>query len=644
MTLPIANQEDVFDEQQYTNSIAQVETPTWDVMGAAFEEAWLDNPVMSTFRISELNELRAGGEEERISQQNFNERYSSLGLRWDNEMTWAAAAELGSRKIRERQNQFIMQAGEGGFFEGTAVIGSALVASFLDPVNIVLALTPIVAAPKYAQLGAKAGSRISSFMSQGLFKADVLAAKAAGGSTWARMQIGAIDGFAGALIAEPITAFARNQEQADYGLTNALHNVMLGTFMGAGLHAGIGKVSDLYSAFGMRKLEADIRETESAVKQLLDGKTVDTAGLHASQDAEITVLNRFLDDAEGLTPTDINSRAMDLGELPEVEIIGRQKAGVEVQFKGDDGRGLTAFGKDVDTAQKNLIAEYQRMKIEELTVDTKRTAQQLQNRLEKLVGQRNQLRDAISKRGTPEGQENLGALRNRLERLNESDALDLKLDELGLSTRDFNEVDAKIKALLKQRDDVVKFGKGKKKKLKKIDQELAELENQRGLIKGEFDQPTFVKARELLRDEKAALRKQIKQLEVAVEPQAAKAQLKKVEKQIENTLEDIHTTAMERTQQTLLHQQNAEGQLFFTPEPDAPTRLAAEATTRASDVSEVEKAFKKIDDELTEDLIKGLPEDLKKTIRDTSNLTAFFETASEAQRKGIACLMGLTSG
>lgn len=646
MGMPIAASEAVVDDTQYHNSISQVPQGTWNVMGAAFQEALTDNPINSIYRLSEMANLKSHGEEfgDIIAKEDFDNRYASLGLKWDDRMTWSAANELGARKIRERQNQFIMGRGQGGAIEGSAVIGSALVASFLDPVNVLMAFLPVVSAPKYAQLGARVGSRLGQFMTKGLIDAPGLVSRAAGGSTWARLQIGAIDGFAGSLVIEPLVGFARTQEQADYTTTNFFHNVMIGTFMGAGLHAGFGKIGDLYSAHGMRRIEADIRETESAAKQLIDGKSVDTVGLHAIHEAEITRLDESLNVNDKIIQTEVDIRALDLGELPAVEVVNKSKAGVEVRFIGDKGHNMTAFGKNIETAQVNLIREYQRLKIEERSTVTKKEASKLQGQLENFVSKRNQLQMALRTKASSQDIDNLVDLRDRLKRLNSPEALDIKLRERGLPVDTIKFLDEKLAALDRHRKGILKGARGKKRKLPKIEDEEKALQFQRDEAVRGMEQGKFTEAKELLRRERDTIRKQLKQAEVAVEPGTAKAQLKKVNKQIDDTMKQIERKSLERTQETLSHQQNHEGRLFFTKPPDVETMAAAQATTRASDISEVDKALKKVDDQINEEFLKDLPEDIRKSIEDTAEVTRLLDTAADAQRRGIECMAGLANG
>lgn len=640
---PIPSAPTVVDDEQYYNTASQVPQSTWNVMGAAFQEALTDNPLSAIYRMSEMANLTMDGEEtgDLIGKEEFDGRYASLGLEWDNRMTWAGAQELGARKVREQQNQFIMGRGQGGFVEGSAVIGSSLVASFLDPLNVALAFLPIVSAPKYAQLGLKSGSRLGQFMSKGLFKAEGLVSRANGGSTWARLQIGAIDGFAGSLLVEPISAIARTQEQADYTSTHFLHNVMIGTLMGSGLHAGIGKIGDLYSAHGMRKIEADIRETESAAKQLLDGKQVDTAGLHAMHEAEITRLNDGIDVDSGSIQSDIDARSLDLGQLPEVTIVTKEKTGVVVRFADDAGEGLTAFGSNIEKARGNLIREYQRLKIEERATVVKRDAATLQNKLQSLVSKRNHLQKSLKSKASPDDIAALQDMKDRLKRLNSPDALDMKLRENGQPVDAIKILDEKLASLDRMRKGIKR---GSKRKLPKISEEETALRIQRKEAIDRMDQGKFVETKDALRLEKDTLRRQIKKAEATIDPKLAKSNLKKVHKEIDNTMKDIEKTAIQRTQETLNHQKNAEGQLFFTPRPDEVTMRDAEATTRANDLGEVERSIKVVDDVIGDDVFVGLPPELRKAMEDSKAAGQFVDKASEAQLKGLKCMLGFSRG
>ena len=67
------------------------------------------------------------------------------------------------------------------------------------------------------------------------------------GRAGVRAKVGLAEGFVGAALVEPIVYKAAQIEQADYTMMDSLVNVGIGSIMGAGLHAGIGAVSDKLS-------------------------------------------------------------------------------------------------------------------------------------------------------------------------------------------------------------------------------------------------------------------------------------------------------------------------------------------------------------------------------------------------------------
>jgi len=644
MGVPIYGESLVVDEALYEDNFSQVPQSSMRVWGAGAHEAFLDNPVASIYRMSELNNLRAEeGEDigDLILKKQFDGLYGQLGLQWDDRMTWASAKVLAARKTRERQNQFIMSRGKGTVFEKVGLFGTSLVASLMDPVNIAMSFLPVVQAPRYARLTQRTGGFLARFQS-GIIKAPNLVEKAMGGSTIARIQIGLIEGAAGALLTEPVTYFARNQEQADYTALDFLNNILIGSALGAGLHAGTGKISDIFSDLGMKRINADLRSAEMAMRQMVDGKRVDVSPLRAMDDAEITIANNDFSLDGRQVETSLEMESLNLGSLPEVEITNRTKAGIEVRFKGDFGHNLTGFGSTVERATDNLVAEFRRLKTDIRNSAIKGKTRELQSNLERLVTERNLLRANLEGRSSSQSLQTIDKLQARLDSLNSPDAFQIKLRELGFPTETRDQIRTKIDALEQQRSEI--FGKGRgKKKLPKLDEEVAALEFQfRDFIKRN-DEGKFAKSRELLRREKSTLRKQIKGAELKFDRNRISARLKKVEKQIESMRKQIEDNAVNLVQDYKSKNLSQETDLFPS-RPRDPEVLEKLDRPVKSDIEEAETALRDVEELLEAELQEGLPSNLRKQIDDTVELGKLVETMSKAQTTGIECMAGLIDG
>jgi hypothetical protein len=209
---------------------------TSEVLRATASEAFLDAPLLSA--IPRAIELDVARKRYGTAYQNFD-KTSALG--WlekrglteqdlpleDRQYNELELSILTRRKIAEIQRQRVLQGGEGGAGETAARFGTAIGVSLLDPLNVGSAFIPVVGQARYAAM---------------LARTSGTAGRAA-----VRLQVGAVEGAAGALLLEPIIAGARFQELADYHATDSLLNIAFGTVFGGGLHTVGGAISDKLS-------------------------------------------------------------------------------------------------------------------------------------------------------------------------------------------------------------------------------------------------------------------------------------------------------------------------------------------------------------------------------------------------------------
>ena len=236
-----------------TNGYDLYKSTLGETLGAVAEDAWNFNPLPSAIRFFELEANRnEDTNEPLISRDELNKKYSNLDLFFDEDEKQSTVDILVNRKTLERERQSIIARGpEGsfnpfnsGFYTGGAKLGTSLVVSIADPINIASAFIPVVGEARFASLVAR----------QGLTKA--------------RGIRGVVEGAVGAAAVEPIVLTAATAEQADYGLMDSFLNVTFGSIIGGGLHIGAGALKD----FRTRRAFEDKIEAARSAAGITDGE------------------------------------------------------------------------------------------------------------------------------------------------------------------------------------------------------------------------------------------------------------------------------------------------------------------------------------------------------------------------------------
>ena len=215
----------------------QFQTGMFETLGEIAKDAWKYNPVSSIVRLSEL-EMNRGriDDEPLIDRQKLNDEYGKYNLFFEEDEKQSTVDILVSRKKSEINRQSIIQRGPQGFLPATAKLGTALVTSIADPINLAMMFIPIVGQARFAAMVARAGL------------------------TRARFAKGAVEGFVGIAAVEPIVYTAATREQSDYGLVDSLIAVTFGGVLGGGLHVGIGKLKDFNTHRKFKKKIKEARE------------------------------------------------------------------------------------------------------------------------------------------------------------------------------------------------------------------------------------------------------------------------------------------------------------------------------------------------------------------------------------------------
>jgi hypothetical protein len=215
----------------------QFQTGMLETLGEVAKDAWKYNPVSSGLRLSELEFNRGRIDDEPlIDRQKLNDDYGKYNLFFEQDEKQSTVDIIVSRKKAEIERQSIIQRGPKGFLPATAKLATSLVTSIADPINLAMMFIPIVGEARFATMVARAGL------------------------TKARLAKGAVEGFVGISLVEPLVYTAATREQSDYGLVDSLIAVTFGGVLGGGLHVGIGKLKDFNTHRKFKKKIKEARE------------------------------------------------------------------------------------------------------------------------------------------------------------------------------------------------------------------------------------------------------------------------------------------------------------------------------------------------------------------------------------------------
>jgi len=222
-----------------------------DYLGATIRDAWNDNPTVAVADLWDVQRAQIGDEavagllDQRddlsidvsdfeytaspaLSLEDQQARIKEAGLEKHIKAQEGYNAEaldlIMGRKREELERQITRQSASDWYAPAGFIAG--LGTSMLDPINVASNFIPGVGqtrALRMLQEGAKEGAK---------------------GLALRRAVIGAAEGAAGSVVVEPLVAFARSQQQADYGMTDSLLNVAFGTVMGATIHPAVGAWGD----------------------------------------------------------------------------------------------------------------------------------------------------------------------------------------------------------------------------------------------------------------------------------------------------------------------------------------------------------------------------------------------------------------
>lgn len=206
--------------------------PGQEVLGALGGEALHDNPTAQTARAIDLDEAEQGRRISRwggryepdsplLDQNTAKTRLKDSGLDGQLDIPETGIRQrsldllIENRKEVNRRNAIISRS-PGGVGLGAAGIATQLGVSLLDPVNVAMAFVPVVGEARYAKMIANAGSAF--------------------GRVGVRAGVGALEGAAGTALLQPLTMATDRAYQEEYGLNDALANIVFGGLFGAAIH------------------------------------------------------------------------------------------------------------------------------------------------------------------------------------------------------------------------------------------------------------------------------------------------------------------------------------------------------------------------------------------------------------------------
>ena len=257
-----------------TRYIEEMPLGTGEAVGASFLQTFQRNPVASLFVDAEQLYSDYVEQSPVIDAETARKRVEQEGLKLtipDDGIKENVLNILMKNKYEENRIKGIIERGPDGFLTGLATFGASIGASLLDPINIAAAFVPVYGQARYTSLLANASGAI--------------------GRAGVRARVGAVEGFVGAALVEPIVYASAQYQQADYTMTESLEALAFGTIFGGGLHMGVGALGDAFRRTGstltakpdgnvgriLNSLEPETRVDvfNGAVGQVLSGRQID---------------------------------------------------------------------------------------------------------------------------------------------------------------------------------------------------------------------------------------------------------------------------------------------------------------------------------------------------------------------------------
>ena len=285
----------------------------WEATKTSAYQAWNFNPTSSLFRAFEKQEAYNFSDEV-IPKEELNKKYADMGLFFEKDTRKGVVDYIVQRKKIEQHRAAKLAKAPQNLPSKALYLGAGLVTSFTDPVNIAASFIPIVREARFAAWAARMGA------------------------TRARLAKGAVEGFIGNTLVEPIVYGVAKSEQADYTYQDTILNLTAGTILGSGIHLGFGKMGDaLASVRGRDNIYQRLAKSHPHLKEDLMRHAVTKAANDEAVNVGEVVQNSRLNN-DTLIEID-NTKA----ELKKSLVNSRKELNEE---------GVKLFGKIQDIKQK----------------------------------------------------------------------------------------------------------------------------------------------------------------------------------------------------------------------------------------------------------------------------------------------------
>lgn len=240
-----------------------------------------------------------------LSQEELNERYADYGLQFNRPMTETEAALLAETKRAEIIRETIISAAPQGVFPAFAKFGVGVLAMATDPLELATMFIPVMGQAGRAWASTRFG-RI-------------------GGPAFA----GAVEGFAGSALTEPLYSTLSRQMQLDYDMSDSLLNIGLGTVLGGGLGSVSGLLTRRPTAASPTPVDVPdvgrvevpaVERVDTAVPASAEQRIEQIEATAAQRPAAETALRQFLND----NPINVGELARSLGMEQEIRSLTSQ--------------------------------------------------------------------------------------------------------------------------------------------------------------------------------------------------------------------------------------------------------------------------------------------------------------------------------
>lgn len=244
--------DNTLENSTHVLTLEDTEVGFFDYLGAAFGDAVADNPTHALYQSMQMNGKLYGADEisnlvaqaedggltgfadnaeplqtrSPLTADEQKERIQARGL--EKYVTpqdgYNAAALDFVMDLKQEELDRALTRRQAPEWMAPAGFAAGLGASMLDPINLASLFLPVMGEQRVLSMLSHAGG--------------------AWGRAAVRAGVGAVEGAVGAAALEPIVYSARNQVQADYGMTDALLNIAFGTVMGGAMHTATGAWGD----------------------------------------------------------------------------------------------------------------------------------------------------------------------------------------------------------------------------------------------------------------------------------------------------------------------------------------------------------------------------------------------------------------